>query len=151
MSKKSQITKTEQNKQVSVQGTIFSGPIPDPETLRKYENLLKGAADRILTMAEEQSSHRRQLENQKLLIEKESIKDEHKERITGLLLAFVFSLSVILASLYAITNGYQITGSILAGGVISGVIVSFILGRKGIILKYLYQNQTKSKEKQSDK
>lgn len=32
--------------------TTFSGPLPSPEDLRKYNEVLPGAADRILTMAE---------------------------------------------------------------------------------------------------
>lgn len=37
----------------------FSGPLPHPEILAKYEDILPGAATRILEMAEEQANHRR--------------------------------------------------------------------------------------------
>lgn len=30
----------------------FSGPIPHPDTIQKYEEILPGAADRIISMAE---------------------------------------------------------------------------------------------------
>jgi uncharacterized membrane protein len=39
-----------------------SGPIPDPERLAKYNEILPGAANRILTMAENQATHRQKME-----------------------------------------------------------------------------------------
>lgn len=38
------------------QTSIFSGPIPSPEILERYEKLLQGSADRILTMAEKEQN-----------------------------------------------------------------------------------------------
>ncbi len=35
----------------------FSGPLPPPEVFAKYEQILSGSADRILKMAENQSTH----------------------------------------------------------------------------------------------
>ncbi|MFQ7172706.1 MAG: DUF2335 domain-containing protein [Thomasclavelia ramosa] len=40
----------------------YSGPIPHPSDFEQYERVLPGAADRILTMAENQSAHRQTLE-----------------------------------------------------------------------------------------
>jgi len=40
----------------------FSGPLPHPSILAKYETIQKGSADRIIKMAEQQSEHRRDLE-----------------------------------------------------------------------------------------
>lgn len=37
----------------------FSGPLPPPEVLRGYNDVLPGAAERIFTMAEAQAEHRR--------------------------------------------------------------------------------------------
>src|SRR5712692_7394312 len=43
--------------------SIFFGPLPPPEALGKYEGVLPGAADRIMTMAEKQAEHRQKLES----------------------------------------------------------------------------------------
>jgi hypothetical protein len=40
----------------------FSGPIPAPELLAKYNSALPGAADRIISMAEGEASHCRTIE-----------------------------------------------------------------------------------------
>lgn len=42
-----------------VQATAFSGPLPPPQVLAQYESILPGSANRILSMAEKQSEHRR--------------------------------------------------------------------------------------------
>jgi uncharacterized membrane protein len=42
----------------------FVGPIPPPDLLKKYEDALDGAADRIIKMAEKQSAHRQWMEKQ---------------------------------------------------------------------------------------
>ena len=41
---------------------MYSGPIPPPEALARYEEIQSGAADRILKMAEKQQEHRMALE-----------------------------------------------------------------------------------------
>jgi len=42
----------------------YSGPIPHPNDLARYEEILPGAAERIMKMAELQAEHRRALEIQ---------------------------------------------------------------------------------------
>lgn len=39
----------------------FSGPLPPPETLERYNQTLPGLAERIIVMAESQHSHRLEL------------------------------------------------------------------------------------------
>lgn len=40
----------------------FSGPLPPPEVLCRFEEVVHGSAERIIKMAEEQTSHRKELE-----------------------------------------------------------------------------------------
>ena len=40
----------------------FSGPIPPPNIIKGYEDILPGAAERIISMAERQSAHRQEME-----------------------------------------------------------------------------------------
>lgn len=51
---------------VSRQVTAHSGPLPAPETLEGYEEVLPGAAERILRMAEKQQDGRLDLEARQL-------------------------------------------------------------------------------------
>lgn len=41
---------------------LFTGPLPPPETLAKYNDAFLGCPERIVAMAEEQASHRRAME-----------------------------------------------------------------------------------------
>lgn len=45
-----------------IRGEMYSGPIPPPEALARYEEIQPGAADRIIKMAEKQQEHRMSLE-----------------------------------------------------------------------------------------
>ena len=38
--------------------TFHSGPLPDPDTLGRYDMVIPGAADRIIKIAENQAIHR---------------------------------------------------------------------------------------------
>lgn len=40
------------------QSQSFSGPLPSPDALAKYEQVIRGAAERIIAMAERQANHR---------------------------------------------------------------------------------------------
>ena len=42
--------------------TEWSGPLPPPQILQRYEEIVPGAADRILKMTEKQMNHRIDLE-----------------------------------------------------------------------------------------
>lgn len=46
-----------------IRSEMYSGPIPSPEALARYEEIQSGAADRIIKMAEKQQDHRMALEN----------------------------------------------------------------------------------------
>lgn len=48
--------------QAAVEISRYSGPLPKPEDLAKYEQVLSGSADRIIRMAERQAEHRQKLE-----------------------------------------------------------------------------------------
>lgn len=40
----------------------FSGPVPHPSILQGYDNIIPGAAERILKMAEQDAAHQREIE-----------------------------------------------------------------------------------------
>lgn len=50
-----------------IRGEMYSGPIPPPEALARYEEIQPGAADRIIKMAEKQQEHRMSLRQKPLV------------------------------------------------------------------------------------
>ena len=58
------LDKIPENARISVlQAVAFQGPLPPPSLFEGYENVLPGSADRIMTMAESEQSHRQQFDN----------------------------------------------------------------------------------------
>ena len=67
---------------------LYTGPIPHPSIMEKYEKILPGSADRILIMAEKQASHRQEME-------KIMFKSQSRDSICGILFAFIISLTTL--------------------------------------------------------
>lgn len=87
-------TREEQETQQEI--VRYSGPLPDAESFRKYEQVLPGAADRILTMSEKE-------QDKDIDRGKQQIKLESK-RISSV--TFI-SVLVLAASAYAMSLGYS--------------------------------------------
>ena len=54
-------------KRILIHQSSFSGPIPPPDILKGYNDVVKDGAERIIAMAEKQSNHRMILENPPVL------------------------------------------------------------------------------------
>lgn len=61
--KKQQLPSRQQTSQQIVQVTEqFSGPLPPPDVLERYNQIAPDAANRIIAMAEQETGHRRNME-----------------------------------------------------------------------------------------
>lgn len=81
----------------------YSGPIPHPDHLEKYEKILSGSANRILGMAENQSTHRQNIENK--LLEAE-INYKNKGQNFG----FIISIICIVGGIVMLFFWEELTG-----------------------------------------
>lgn len=86
----------------------FSGPLPHPDILEKYEQIVPKAAERILAMAERQADHRQKLERLES-------KSDVVLSFTGQICALVFVLSTIGGATYCIAKGQPVGGGVLGG------------------------------------
>ncbi len=68
----------------------FSGPIPHPDIIEKYERILPGAADRIISMAENQATHRQDME-------RKMIESEARDGLLGVVFAFLLGIGCLIA------------------------------------------------------
>ncbi len=73
----------------------WSGPLPPPDTLQQYEELVPGAANRILVMAESQIKHDQNQENMTLEITRTVINGNSKRGYLGILSAFIIAMTGI--------------------------------------------------------
>lgn len=88
--------------------TQFSGPLPPPEELAKYEQILPGSAERLIAMVEHQSSHRMKLES--FVIERQQTQSS-----LGQGLGFVIALCFLIGSVYTTVEGFPWVGGVLGG------------------------------------
>jgi len=76
----------------------FSGPLPSPEALERYNQILPGAAERIITMAESQHHHRQGLEAH-------VIHSNVSAQKLGTVLGFIVAMTVVIGGMYLVHEG----------------------------------------------
>lgn len=95
---------------------MYEGPIPPPAHFRDYESVLPGAADRILSMAEQERKDRQKNT-------RTDIKLYYTSKILSKILFTTICLATLIIGAYLVSNGHGLTGiaSILGGlGTIAG-------------------------------
>ena len=107
---------------IEIRAQHFQGPIPPPDTLAKYEEIIPGAAERILSMAEKQGNHRRNLETK--VIAKDSGRASR-----GQIFAFIISMTIIIGGFVMIWQGKSLEGMSSIIGAITALVGVFIYGK----------------------
>jgi len=114
-----------QGRQVQAQITAqhYSGPVPPPEILRGYDQVIPGAAERILEMAEADQRHTHEMEAR-------AQKRVFAERKRGQIFALVVSLGAFTAAAVMSYFGAEKAAMVLSGSTIVGLVSAFITGRR---------------------
>jgi uncharacterized membrane protein len=102
---------------------LFSGPIPPPDLLEKYNNIIPGGADRILAMAEQQQSHRQ-------FMERTVIEGDVRRADRGLILGFIITLLFGAGGIYLIATGHDLNGLAIIFVPLAGLVGTFIYSQK---------------------
>ena len=100
----------------------YQGPLPHPDLLVKYEEIIPGSAERILSMAEKEQKHRHQLEN-------EVIKKEIAQKGRGLNFGFTLALLIIVVGAYLLIIDKSLQGFSLILGSIAMIIAPFFFNK----------------------
>ena len=79
----------------------FSGPLPPPEMLARYEETVPGAAERIIVITEEQHRHRMSVEIDWLTLIREGIRVETIGQYSALVISVA---SAVVAIVTAVTD-----------------------------------------------
>ena len=108
----------------------ISGPIPPPQILKGYGDVDPTFPQRILKMAEDEQSHRHDMERQTLDAQRDDLKRDRMEARLGQVFALIIGLAAIVGGVVASTMGAQWTGSIIGGGGVIGLGAVFIKGRQ---------------------
>jgi uncharacterized membrane protein len=112
---------------------IFSGPLPHPQILKGYEEVLPGLADRIMKMAEKQSEHRKEIENTVIIT-------HTKNRRRGLIFAFIITIVAIVVGGLLVYSNHPV-----------GAAVASILPIGSIVGAFIYQKRSDEKVEKQEK
>ena len=135
-------TPLKENSQIQLrQEAFFSGPLPPPEALSRYEKVLPGAADRIVAMAEKQSAHR-------IEIEKITIKARARDSLLGVVSGFLIGVTALLVCAYNVTSGYPFSGSLIGASGLGGLVGVFVYGTRESRAERERKNKERVKQKE---
>lgn len=99
----------------------FSGPLPPPEILVKYNDAAPNGAERIIAMAERQAGHRMALESR-------VVDADIKRANWGLAAGFVVALAGLLVAYLLIDRGNAVAGMAFGTIDLVGLVAVFIYG-----------------------
>ncbi len=101
----------------------FSGPLPPPSVLARFDHVVPGAAERILLMAEQQSAHRRELE-------RKVVASDIARAKWGQVLGFIIAIVGLAASTLIAIYGSAVTGGVVGAGTLAALVGVFMYGAK---------------------
>ncbi len=104
------------------QAAFHQGPLPPPGMLAEYDSALPGCAERVVSMAEKEQSHRHTWEEGDLELASKEILRGQAYGFTTLLIC------IIIAAFFAI-NGNNIAAALFLTATVIGSATSFIVGR----------------------
>jgi uncharacterized membrane protein len=105
-----------------VQSQSFSGPLPHPDILAKYNDAVPNGAERIMAMAEAQSTHRMQLEQM-------AVRSNISSQTRGSVFAFILGIFAIGIGAWLILSGKDAQGLASIITALSSLTLIFIVGR----------------------
>jgi uncharacterized membrane protein len=100
----------------------FSSPLPPPDALARYNEIVPGAAERIFKMAEEQSAHRKQIETK-------LIGAQIRQSDCGQWLALAVAVLFLCGCIWLTFGGHDWVGGMLGGTTVVGLVTAFITSK----------------------
>lgn len=102
----------------------YSGAVPHPDHLERFNELVPGSAQMIFDEFQKQAEHRRNLE---AFAVQNQIRQSGRGQIFGFVLAVVF----LLAGIILIFSGHEQAGITLTGGTLVSLVALFVVGKVG--------------------
>jgi len=122
----------------------YSGPLPHPAILEKFDAVIPNGAERIMAMVESEQLHRHELEKKIVEQDENEAKSVRIAERRGQFLAAAVCLCLIFVAREIALAGHPGYATLLAGGTLAGIITAFVSGRRKA------SNQTSMDKKESD-
>lgn len=104
----------------TVQINSFEGLMPDPETLRAYEELHPGCTKIWMELTQSEITSRQKNE-------REIVSTYRSSSLLGQILGFISSVLVIVTGAYAISLGHDVAGATIITGSAASVIAAYFI------------------------
>lgn len=102
------------------------GPLPPPELLRRCEEAVPGAGERILALAEQEQEQEKE-QGQRASLAESALETLRRGQLCGLAVA-LGALGAVAFSAYL---GYPVAAAILGATTLTGLVAVFVAGRPG--------------------
>lgn len=99
----------------------YAGPVPSPQMLREYDDIVPGLADRLISVFEQQAKHRMGLEDK-------VVQDNSHRANLGLWFGFILGAMAILSAVGLSIAHLQVAGGILGGTGMVSLAAVFVYG-----------------------
>ncbi len=109
--------------EAKLEAVSYSGPIPPPEAIARYNEIIPDGANRIMTMAEKQQSHR-------IAIEEKAIRSNIIESRLGQIFGFIIALICLSLGTYLTLNNHPKVGGVLLSATIVSLTTLFVVGKR---------------------
>ena len=113
-----------------VQASTFSGPLPPPDIMEGYNNIVPNAAERIITVFESEVKHRHDLERAQVDDEKQDRIRAHRLILLGQVMGFILAVAFIVSGTFLIFHDKQVSGTIVSTTAMLGIIAAFLNSHK---------------------
>lgn len=100
-----------------------SAPLPPPSELAAYNEIIPQGADRIMKMAEAQTTHR-------IDIEKKVVNSQQGHESKGQFFGFIIGIVGLLCGTFAAVSGQPVAGAAIAGTPLVGLVTAFLYSRR---------------------
>jgi uncharacterized membrane protein len=126
---------------VTMQTQVYQGPIPPPEVLRGFDDIVPGAAERLIVLAEDESKHRRALEmrsmdaniaaqQRQLSIGEYQSRAVFRSDTVSQALGLIVTLGAIAGAVYLAATGHEAIAALLCAIPTGALIQVFFTKRK---------------------
>jgi uncharacterized membrane protein len=111
------------HKQIEATFQHYQGPLPSPDILASFEQIVPGIAKSICNNFLEESQHRR-------AIEKDYMTNENRNSRLGVIFGFTLGMTGLVGGVIVAIYSNPASGAIIAGGSLASLVGVFVYGTK---------------------
>ena len=123
----------------------YGSPLPPPDLLNQYESIFPGLKDKIVSMIEDESNHRRGMEKVLLQLNQDQILGDNERQSRGQWFAFGIAIVFAVSACYCAYLDQRTIGGILGGSTLISLVGAFLEKKKSDRVEESKPTKTKDK------